>query len=201
MQLNGKVALHDVKDVEAFVNATITKGRLRLTTDEREELVCEGLRIMSHLANVYQPGKNGLNASQSKFSGFAAKYLPGKLSDAWHRMEEHHRLVTLPTGERKWHYDEPPASLDAIAETDTVERVRSLRADDVYDSDMAHTLRDALNRRWEHDRETTVRFAVLLGMDYTPADAAKALRIDAKEAALVVERIKRVAHELQPIAA
>ena len=201
MQLNGKVALHDVLDTEAFVRSTIAKGRLRLTTDDREELVAEGLRIMANLSAIYEPGRNGLSAEGSKFSGFAAKYLPGKLSDAWHRLQENHRLVTLPTGERRWQYDQKPSSLDAQIEETGVDHIQELQSEDVYDTDMANNLRDALDRRWNHDRETTVRFGVLLGLGYTIPDATRTLRIAGRDATLCIERIKDVAHELEEIAA
>src|SRR5436309_3550379 len=36
------VALHDVDDVEGFVNRTINNARLSLKRDERDELVLEG---------------------------------------------------------------------------------------------------------------------------------------------------------------
>lgn len=201
MQLTSKVALHDVLDVEAFVRSTIAKGRLRLTVDEREELVGEGMLIMVRLAKAYEPGRNGLDPAQSKFSGYAAKFLPGKLSDANHRLQESHRLVTLETGERRWQYDTPPASLDAVVESTGTDHIRELRSDDVYDSDMARNLRGLLEQRWERDRETTVKIGVLLGLGYAIGDAAKALRLSGREATMCVERIKDVAHEIQAVAA
>ncbi len=111
----GRVSLHDIEDSEAFVQATINKGRLLLTPERRDELVSEGIRILIGLARDYQPGRGGLNAEGSRFSGYAAKYLPGKLSDAWHRLQEH-KLQTNEDGSRSWAINPPAVSLEAIAE-------------------------------------------------------------------------------------
>lgn len=197
MQLAAKVTLHDVNDVEAFVRATITKGRLRLTLDEREELVAEGLVIMARLSNSYEPGRNGLDATQSKFSGYAAKFLPGKLSDAWHRLQENHRLVTLPTGERKWQYDQKASSLDAQVEDTGVDHIEALQCEDAYSSDMANTLRQILEERWPQDRETTVKVGVLMGLGIAPGKTAKMLGITEREATMAVERITVVRNKLK----
>lgn len=198
VQLSAKVPLHDVLDTEAFVRATIAKGHLRLSIEDREELVCEGIAIMARLAKIYEPGRNGLNPSESKFSGFAAKYLPGKMSDANHRLQESHRLTTNPeTGKRSWTYGQPAASLDAIVDGTGTDHIRELRTEDEYDCDMAHTLRGVLDERWPHDREVTVKIAVLMGSDYSLGDAAKVLGVDAREATLAFERICVVRHRLK----
>lgn len=196
-QLNQQVTLHDVADVEAFVRSTIQKGRLRLTTDEREELVAAGMTIMVRLAKIYEPGRNGLDAAGSKFSGYAAKYLPGKLSDEWHRMQEHHRLVTVEGGERRWQYDQKPASLDAIREETGTDHIKAVRVEDLYGSDMALTLRSVLDERWPHDREITVKLGVLMGSGYRVDEAAKIIGITAEEAALAFKRIHNVRGKLK----
>lgn len=69
--------LHDVLDVEAFVKATLRNMSLRLTRDEREELVGEGLLIMVELARGYRP-------DIGTFGGYAAGMLPRRLTDSWH---------------------------------------------------------------------------------------------------------------------
>lgn len=122
--------LHDVKDVQAFVHATITKwehanraknSNFRLTHDERDELVAEGLLIMVRLADRYQPRLPGYK-TDGTFSGYAAAFLPRKLGDAWHRLQPNHHYVTV-TGasgnrKRKWTYGTRPISIERLHEKD-----------------------------------------------------------------------------------
>lgn len=195
--LSAVVALHDVKDAEGFVRATIAKGRLRLTPEQRDELTQEGLRIMCKLANDYEPGRNGQDASASKFSGYAAKFLPGKLSDAWHRLQGH-RLSTQPDGVRQWQYDPAPVSLEKMTEENAegADHIATLHAVDYYSSDLAGTLGAALDEQWKVDRDTTVKVGVLLGMGESLGDVARTLKIATADAQGAVERIKRVSHRL-----
>jgi hypothetical protein len=82
----GTLSLYDVQNVDAFVADAIRDGRARLSPAQREELHAEGRQIMLRLARQYQPGKGGRDAENSRFSGFAAKYLRLKLSDAYNRV-------------------------------------------------------------------------------------------------------------------
>lgn len=114
------VALHDIDDVEMFIQAQLNTWRTRagvyLTVDEREELTCEALCILYELAARFEPHRTGYQRA-GRFSGFAAAYLPKKLGDAWHRRDESHRYVTDPsTGKRRWRYFQQAASLDGILE-------------------------------------------------------------------------------------
>lgn len=110
-----KVSLHDVDDVEAFVQATLNASGIQFPEDEREELVAEGLAIMVKLAKAYQP-RRGDHQQDGRFSGYAAMYLPRRLSDAWHRLHPEHLYVTdTGTGKRRWEYLALPVSLDALA--------------------------------------------------------------------------------------
>lgn len=111
------VALYDVRDCESFVQATLNASRRVYGPDEREELVCEGLRIMCELAARYEPQREGYDG-QGRFSGFAAKYLRLKLEDAYHRMHPEHRLVAQPDGKRRYHYGEKAVSLEAMTADD-----------------------------------------------------------------------------------
>jgi hypothetical protein len=194
--LSALIPLHDVNDAEGFVRATISKSAVRLTDDEREELVAEGLLILTALAKRYEPGRNGLDPSTSSFAGYAAQFLPGKLSDANHRLQENHRLVTEGDG-RRWQYDERPASIEELAEAPGgIDSVRALQGEDISGGDMAGLLRSALDKAWERDREVTVQVGVLIGDGYALADIAARLRIGHQEAAIAVWRIKRVARTL-----
>ncbi len=116
------VALYDVVDVEGFVNATLNAFErgdrpewARLRGPERDELVLEGIAIMYELADRFEP-RRGEHDRDGWFSGFAAFYLPKKLGEAWHRLNEHHRYVTQPDGKRKWIYLDPAHSLDGLRE-------------------------------------------------------------------------------------
>lgn len=117
------VALHDVTDVEGFVNATINEFEAgdqpewaKPTRAEREELVLEGICIMYALARSYEPRRGG-HTKDGKFSGYAAFYLPKKLTTAWHRLNENHRYTTDKNGKRHWLYLKPASSLEGLRDT------------------------------------------------------------------------------------
>lgn len=97
------VRLHDVLDVEAFVKATLVRSRIRFDDSEREELTGEGLAIMFELADRYD--------GRGRFSGYAAQFLPRRLTDAWHRMHREHTYATTEAGKREWRYGDTPVSL------------------------------------------------------------------------------------------
>jgi hypothetical protein len=107
--LAAPVALHDVKDVEAFVRATIRRSGIQLGLEEREELVAEGICILFELARRYVP-----KPPAGRFSGYAAQFLPRRLGDAWHASHPEHRYVTTTTGKRTWHYEPSPISFDGL---------------------------------------------------------------------------------------
>lgn len=113
--LSNPVRLHDVTDVEGFVNRTINRANLSLSRDEREELVLEGIALMYKLSDQYQPHRNGHARNDGRFSGYAAMFLPRKLGDAWHRMHPEHRQVADPeTGKRRWAYLPKPTSYETV---------------------------------------------------------------------------------------
>lgn len=198
--LSSPVTILDINDAEAFVAACINKSRLILTVQQREDLTAEGLRILWQLHSTYEPGRNGQDAAGSRFSGYAAKFLPGKLSSAWHQMQEHHRLSTREDGKREWVYDQPAVSLDAIAEEDPTDNVRALHVTDQPISDLAVNLRRALREQWQRDEDITVRFGEMLGEDMTPAQACRALGMSSSEARDCIARIQRVSHRLSEAA-
>lgn len=82
------VAIEDIDDVERFVIATIRKrpGK-ELDTEIFGELVREGIAIVVRLREQYEPGFGGRDPEGSRFSGYVARYLPGKLDDALHRLK------------------------------------------------------------------------------------------------------------------
>jgi hypothetical protein len=109
------VALHDVQDAEGFVAATIQRSGLTLTRCEHEELLAEGIAILCELAADFEPHREGY-AQAGRFSGYAARYLPRRLGDAWHRGNPHHHRIAGENGKRSWHYEAPPVSLDQLLE-------------------------------------------------------------------------------------
>ena len=117
--LHSPIALHDIENCEAFVRDTLRRSTLPFGDDEYEEMVAEGLLILCELSKRYRPRLDGYD-TDGCFSGYAARYLPRRLGDAWHRRHPEHRRVTDPTtGRRRWHYDRPPTSLTAILAGDT----------------------------------------------------------------------------------
>lgn len=115
------VSLHDIDDVEMFIQAQLntwrTKARITyLPLEDREWLTCEALCILYELADRFEPHRPGYEQA-GRFSGFAAAYLPKKLGDAWHRWHEGHRYVTDPdSGRRRWEFFKPSVSLNGIVD-------------------------------------------------------------------------------------
>lgn len=114
---DGSRFFHDIEDPVAFISATLNKairGGLPLTGDEFDELVLEGLLILTKMATAWHSGHQ--HSRKGEFSGYVAMFLPKRLGDAWHRMHPNHRYITNPeTGRRAWHYDPPAVSYDALA--------------------------------------------------------------------------------------
>jgi hypothetical protein len=195
--LNATVALHDVEDVEGFVQATINKGRLRLTPEQRDELAAEGLRIMCKLSNDYEPGKNGLDASASKFSGYAAKFLPGKLSDAWHRLQGH-RLASGPDGVRRWQYDDAPTSLSVIAEKPGgLDTVKSLQHREEYEPEVLDTLSQVLANWWERRCDLVTQYFEMRSEGYSTRDFQIQARLLPQQAKVIESFAKELYRDLR----
>lgn len=191
------VTIHDINDAERFVRATIA-DTLVLTPDQRDDLICEGLRILWTLSDRYQPGYGGRNPTGSRFSGYAAKYLPGKLSDAWHRLQGH-SLVVLPNGKRKWHYNDRPVSLEALMDatpgSDTLTAL-AVDPDQHMDSDLARKLGAALDAAWAARRTTAIRVGVLYGDGHSPAIVAHTLGLNGPELAAATRLIKEASSRM-----
>jgi len=211
-RLSRKTALHDIEDVEAFVNATINawlrKSGVRLDVEDRAELVSEGLLILSQLADHYEPHREGYEQA-GRFSGFAAQFLPRRLTDAWHRLNPHHEYKTQPDGSRRWRYNQPAVSLDAMLDESPREGDPSrsfmhdqaaLRVvDDPAEGDdggFRERLRPVLMEQAMREVHLAVEVGALLGVGTSPAEVCAELGIRSGELAEAVERIKRVAHKL-----
>lgn len=197
MMLAAIVSFHDVEDVEGFVQSTINKGRLRLTPEQRDELAAEGLRIMCKLANDYEPGKNGLDAAASKFSGYAAKFLPGKLSDAWHRLQGH-RLASGPDGVRSWQYDDAPTSLSLIEEKPGgLDTVTSLQHREEYEPEMLDTLSQVLANWWDRRCELVTQYFEMRSEGYSTRDFQIQARLLPQQAKVIESFAKELYRDLR----
>ncbi len=104
------IRLHDVNDAQAFVAANIHKSGVIISTSEREDLLAEGLTILFELASRYEPHRPGYEKAGS-FAGYAAKYLPGRMRDAYHALHPEHIARRDPDGRRVYDYGERPMSL------------------------------------------------------------------------------------------
>lgn len=101
-------SLHDIDDVRAFAKAIVArfiKPQMGEESD-RDELIQEAVCLLYELAERFEPHREGY-AQPGKFSGYAARFLPGKVIDAWHRLHPEHQCVTQPDGKRRWVYDIP----------------------------------------------------------------------------------------------
>jgi hypothetical protein len=114
MPLGVTVELHDVRDVDGFVNAAINRLGLRLSRDAREEMELDGFEIMCELASRFTP----THARRGSFSGYAGEFLPRRLLTAWHKANRGSHVRTR-NGEGKcvWEYRPAAASLDQLVST------------------------------------------------------------------------------------
>ncbi len=110
------IALADIANCEAFVQAALKKSGIRFGDEERDELLAEGLTILLELHRGYRPltARPGIDERDGRFSGYAAWALPKRLGDFWHKSHSEHRYVTGPDGKRGWIYGRPTLSLDAL---------------------------------------------------------------------------------------
>lgn len=186
------VALHDVKDAEGFVQATINRARLVLSPDEREELAAEGLAILCKLAGDWQPRREGYQ-QDGRFSGYAAMYLPRKLGDAWHRMHPEHLLRTQPDGGRRWQYGDRAVSLNAMTAEDGEDREQLLAGRDA-DETPAPTVERLLRGQLEE------RFDVALRVSGLMAEGLTSDREIAEVLGLTTSQVRDARADLEPVA-
>lgn len=99
--------MHDVADPERFVGSQLAACGLLLTDDQREELHAEGMLILVELSVAFD--------GRGRFSGYAARYLRGRLMRAWHRTNEHH-VERGQNGKRTWEYLPEAISLQGLVE-------------------------------------------------------------------------------------
>lgn len=190
--------LHDVADTERFVRATIAKRPGKpLSLDVRTELLAAGMLKMVELAKQYRPGFGGRDPLTSRFSGYAAVYLPRKLEDALHHLNGD-TLAAMPDGTRQWRYHEPPVSLDDPDQTQPASASpptgQSARAE-ILD------LRLALHQTVSDDVQIAEKVGVLLLAGYTPREIARELRapqVLIDSAVTLIDRSRHLMHHDSP---
>jgi hypothetical protein len=164
---------------------------LRLTGDEHEELLAEGLLILCQMAEAYEPGFGGRDPAGSRFSGYAMKYLPGKLRDAWRRRHPEYCL-SRRDGMSPWERRARCVSLEAFSQPDPGhqhshgDHARSL-------VELVADLRAALAESFETDQELTIRVGFLLACGWAPRDVAGLLRVPVSEVSSGEPRLRRIA--------
>lgn len=105
------IQLYDVKCAESFVAANIHKsGVIVRDPHEREDLLAEGITILLELASKYEPHREGY-AKAGSFAGYAAKYLPGRMRDAYYSLHPEHIARRDQDGRRVYEFGEKPMSL------------------------------------------------------------------------------------------
>jgi hypothetical protein len=75
--LNGRLALHDIHDVEAYCAHILQRARLTLTPQDHEDALAYLTEEAWILSRTYRPGTRS-------FSGYAGQRLPQRLTD-WQR--------------------------------------------------------------------------------------------------------------------
>lgn len=197
--------VHDIDDAEAFVHSMIKQAlpTAILTPEAREELQQTGLRLLWEMAlrDKSQSG-TGEHDAGSKFSGFASRFLPGKIRDAWHK-QEGHTLRQGEDGKREWVIHDKPISLEGVMEatdeSDTVVQLRAPehRAEPEQEKEaLAESLGAALDDHWAITRQTTIAVGLLLEEGLSHPQCAAQLGITEREVGAAQARIISIAPTL-----
>lgn len=102
------VCLGNVRDIEGLVAHTIRRSRIRLSREEHEELLAEGIAIVCDLWSRFVPHRDGYEHAGT-FSGYVGSLLPKRLDDAYHKLHPEHR-ASRDEGVR-FEYGQAPMSL------------------------------------------------------------------------------------------
>jgi hypothetical protein len=183
-------SLHDIADVEGFVGATLERSGLRphLQPAEHEDLVAEGVCVLYELADRYEPHLPGY-ATAGRFSGFAARLLPNRLTDAWHAWNESHSRITAADGGRRWTYEAPALSLD-------VDDPPLVLAGETFLEDMPR-LGAALRAIEPWQQFAIARMCELVRDGYGRVEVAAMLNVSRERLAAMTERLATALEEVQ----
>ncbi|MCA1572673.1 MAG: hypothetical protein LC798_20735 [Chloroflexi bacterium] len=190
------IRLHDIRDAEGFVAANIHKSRIILSADEREDLLAEGLAILCDLARKYEPHRPGY-AHAGSFAGYAAKYLPGRMRDAFYAMHPEH-VARREDGRRIYEHGTRPMSINhedmpQLAATAAAFALASLVASGW---DPGPLVSEALTRVPSHEGGFMARRVVeLVDEGFGPDEIARTLRMDRGSVARVTAAVGSALHE------
>lgn len=121
--LRKKVSIYDILDCEAFVIMCIKRSGAQVQPNEYEDMVAEGLCILISMSQRYEPHRPGY-AQPGRFSGYAIKYLPRKMKEAWHRAHEEHLQRTQADGRRRYEYHDRASSLNGYTQDGDEQNLR-----------------------------------------------------------------------------
>ncbi len=110
------IRIYDVDDIEGFVNMCVEQSGLKIADqNELDELVCEGIALLLHMARNFKPQMDGYD-KPGRFSGYCVAFLPKKIFTAYHKLHPEHlqKTVVLENGKKvkRYQYGEAPDSLD-----------------------------------------------------------------------------------------
>jgi hypothetical protein len=144
--LNGQLALHDIRDTEAFATRIIQRTHLNLNPQDHEELLTWLIEETWNLARTWRPGP-------SPFSTHAGQWLPRRITD-WQRQRKDTRY---PSNTR---YTQVPLN-DQLAHTHTISPL----------DDHAHSRTDQQRLHHQRDRSQDRPYP---NLDRTPTRTAAA---------------------------
>lgn len=114
--LNRQCQIYDIEDIEAFVIMCIKRSGCKPATHEWEDMIATGLMLLWEMSNNYKPSPTG--DKRWCFSGYAVRYMPKKLKEAYHRNLEHAIKAVDDEGKRTWSYRLPAQSFDVMTQQD-----------------------------------------------------------------------------------
>ena len=131
-------AIHDIRDAEGFVKATLKQSGIRFSAEQYEHMVAEGLAELVKLGDRFEPHREGYE-HPGRFSGYAAKYLRLRLDRSWHKYMRS-ISVTDEEGKRRWEYRRPDEELsDVVLDTTPTPQYEGWsNADDLMDQAREH---------------------------------------------------------------
>ncbi len=174
------VGLFDVQNCEAFVGRALTSSRIRMTGDEREEMLCEGLLILAELAAKFEQHRDGY-ATSGRFSGYAAKMLPLRMQDAYDRLHPEHQVTRdSVSGARVYDFNPAPMSIFADDFGDLTATALLGNPSQVH-HDLGATVDAALNSLPAWDRFAARRVVMLIDEGYGTDEIANRLGLGRKD--------------------
>ncbi|MFP5356241.1 MAG: hypothetical protein ACLGIK_14025 [Gemmatimonadota bacterium] len=194
------IRLHDVKDAEAFVAANVQRsGVIVRDTHEREDLIAEGLVILCELADRYEPHRAGYEKAGS-FAGYAAKFLPGRMRDAYYALHPEHVARRDQDGRRVYEFGERPMSLqhDDMPQLPATAAVIAMPSIVGTCWDPGPTVAEAIRRvPGKYGGFMTRRVVEHIDEGYSPDEIARRLRLDRGDVAAITGAVGSSLWELQ----